>query len=176
MRNKCCLTCVNRYHLGTGKVRCWHDPGCDVEPNSAGVYIFTEEQAKKSACDQYYHEIGDRRYAAMDYSDWMDTFHAELQDDLRKQYDEYRKMMENQCRTDELYIVSFQYDDVGGMLDELSLKYDNRADALKAAIRESKRPGNHGVQLRHEWHDNQYRRDEGEWIDWKKEAKDGQAV
>lgn len=176
MSNKCCLTCNNRYHLGNGKVRCWHDPGCGVEPNSARVYIFTEEQAKQCVCKHYYREIGDQRYAAMDYSDWLDTFHAELQADLRKHFDEYCKMMKSQCRTNEVYIVSFQYDDVGGMLDEMSINYSDRDQAIKAAVRESKRPGNYCVKLRHEWYDNEYKRDDGEWIDWEKEAKDGQAV
>jgi hypothetical protein len=32
------------------------------------------------------------------------------------------------------------------------------------------------VKLRHEWYDNEFKRDDGEWIDWEKEAKDGQAV
>lgn len=170
MCNKCCLTCGNRYHLGTGQVRCWHDPGCGVEPNYARVYIFTEEQAKQCVCKHYYREIGDRRYAVMNYPDWMDTFHAALQDELRKHYDEYCKMMKMQRRTNEVYIVSFQYDDVGGTLGENSLNYSDREQAIKAAVRESKRPGNYGVHLRHEWYDNEYKRDEGEWIDWKKEA------
>lgn len=30
--------------------------------------------------------------------------------------------------------------------------------------------GKHGVQLRHEWFDNEYRRDAGEWNNWDKEV------
>ena len=176
MTLKCCMNCGHRYHIDDSTVRCWNNPGGGVEPNGAGIYIFTVERAKRSVCESHSEEFTDTRYAVMDYNSWIDTFHADLKMLLRKQYDDYVEMMKNLAKSDEVYIVSFQYDDVGGMLDTAEIKYTDCAEAIKAAVRESERPGNSCVQLRHEWYDKQYRRKEGEWIDWKKEVNDGQAV
>ena len=78
--------------------------------------------------------------------------------------------------SDHVYIVEFEYPDVGGMMDSAEIKYTDRAKAIEAAVRESKRPYNEHVTLKHEWWCKEFRRKQSEWIDWKKEAKDGQAV
>jgi hypothetical protein len=84
--------------------------------------------------------------------------------------------MTNKRQTDHVYIVEFDYPDVGGMMDSAKIKYTDRAKAIEAAVRESKRPYNESVCLRHEWWDNEFKRKQSEWIDWEKEVKDGQAV
>lgn len=170
MSKKCCLTCGNRYHMEFERVCCRHNPGCGVKPNQSGIYIFSTEQAKESTCESYYGEFGDRRFSIMDYETWIDAYHNELKVLLRRQYDEYVEMMMHNGKTDEAYIVSFKYDDVGGKVGEACLNYRDREQAIRAAVRESKRPGNYGVQLWHEWHDMIFNRTEGEWIDWEKES------
>lgn len=172
MCDKCCATCGMRYYVDDDTVCCHHDPGCGVKPNAAGFYCFNIKQAEKSCCDHYWEQIVDHRYSTMDRVTWELVFHPEL----NSEYQKYVEKMAAKRESDHVYIVMFDYPDVGGMMDSAEIKYADRAKAIEAAVRESKRPYNESVSLKHEWWNNECGRKECEWIDWEKEAKDGQAV
>jgi hypothetical protein len=108
----------------------------------------------------------------MDWPTWLSACHPEL----GAEYDEYVKRMTADGRMNEVYIVEFEYLGVGGYWDNDEIKYTDRAEAIAAAVRESHRPGNGHVRLRHEWWCNQFKRTDSEWIDWEKEVNDGQTV
>lgn len=172
MSYKCCLNCVLRHHLDDNTICCPYNPGCGVVPNAAGIYWFNEEQAKKSCCSHHWPELFDSRYEVMDWPSWVSACHPELV----AEYDEYVNRMKAYGRSHEVYIVEFEYLDVDGYWDNDEIKYTDRAEAIAAAVRESQRPGNDHVRLRHEWWCNQFKRTDSEWIDWEKEANDEQAV
>ena len=108
----------------------------------------------------------------MDRVTWELVFHPELNSEYQKYVDKVAAKRES----DHVYIVMFDYPDVGGMMDSAEIQYIDRAKAIEAAVRESKRPYNENVSLKHEWWNNECGRKECERIEWEKEAKDEQTV
>lgn len=168
MAEKCCANCGIRHHLTDEIICCRHNPGCGVVPNAAGIYQFSREQAEKSCCNSHWHELFDSRYNVMDWPTWLEACHPELV----AEYDRFVKRMTANGRSDDVYIVSFEYPDVGGLMDSGEFKYTDRAEAIAAAVRESQDSENSNVRVWHEWWCKQFKRKDGEWIDWKKEAND----
>ena len=172
MCDKCCATCAMRYYVDDNTVCCLDDPGCGVKPNAAGFYLFSVEQAEKSCCDNYWKPPVYHRHTIMDRFTWEHVFHPDLDIEYRK----YVEKAANKRETDHLYIVVFDYTDVDGMRKRSEIKYTDRTKAIESAVRKGTRPYNENVSLKHEWWNNECGRMECEWIDWEKEAKDGQAV
>lgn len=173
MDNKyCCAKCSNRYHVDDNTMCCWWNPGCGVEPNHEGWYVFNAEQAKECGCGHHYPDIfGDRRYERLPYSAWKSIYHPGSTANLSDEYEEYSNKVRASRYTSHRYVLEYGYPDVGGYQDVWTEEFDTQEAAVAAAVKASKDPVNYNITVAHKYHNNRYNRDESEWVDWKNLAK-----
>jgi hypothetical protein len=166
-KKRCCSTCLFGRWVNETTFCYDRAPSDEIKPNQCGLFLFSAEQANKLSCGQYYEPYGNPKYKAMDFDMWLKANHPEIM----TQYNAYTEMMEARMKSKHEYRLRYEYPDAHGLIGDYEQTFTDKDEAIAAAVEASKDKVNYNISIRHSWWDNLYEREEGEWIEWEKEAK-----
>ena len=166
-KKRCCANCLYAKWVDDKTVCCDNSPSDEIKPNPCGLFLFSVEQANEWSCPKCYLPFGNTGYSPMDFNMWLMANYP----DVVNRYKEYVETVAARRKSQHKYVLRFEYPDAHGLIGDYEETFTEKDKAVAAAVEASKDKVNYNISVRHSWWNKQYEREEGEWIDWKPEAK-----
>lgn len=166
-KKKCCANCLYVKWFDDNTYCCDRSPSVEIKPNPCGMYLFSVEQASKFLCSDFYVPFGNTGYSPMDFNMWLKANHP----DVVKHYKEYVEAVAARQQANHKYVLRYEYPDAHGLIGDYEETFKDKDAAIAAAVEASKDKNNYNISIRHSWWDNQFAREDGEWVEWGKEIK-----